>query len=327
MGGILGSGHESGMLPRAVTSGDCSRKRLRGWSVRITGNFGPLAIGVRVMRPALDRFIDLIRLSEQGSAIELGPRYEREALPWFRLIRDVGFLDIDARMSFEKAAAIVRRPNAGEPLSLSPVLESLQAEARATVRQMTEAERLVGLMYWMYVRQRKAETRRIAATFDELARELGVDAAVAARLVARGRDLNLVTYYRQPRPGKPDYYCLSAEGLAKVPDPWAVLQALGPEEGNPGRLAPAGSTAPGESATMRPVTNADVLDIFVSHSARDADIVQLLVVLLRSALNLPAATIRCTSVDGYRLPAGADTNAQLRQEVNNCNVLLGVISA
>src|SRR4051794_13584910 len=243
---------------------------------------------------------------EQGAAVELGPSYEREVLPWFSLIRDVGFVDIDARMSFEKAAAIVEHPNAGESFGLGPVLESLQTEARATVRQMSESERLVGLMHWMYVRQRKAETKRIAATLAEIGREFGVDADVAAGWVIRCRALDLVTFYRQPKQGKPDYYCLSAEGLAKLAEPWARLRAFGPEEGSPGRRAPAGATAPGESVTMRPGTKADVLELFVSHSARNADIVQLLVALLRSALNLPAAAIRCTSVDGYRLQAGAD---------------------
>jgi len=69
-----------------------------------------------------------------------------------------------------------------------------------------------------------------------------------------------------------------------------------------------------------------VITLFVSHSARDAQIVDPLVVLLRSALNLPAAEIRCTSVDGHRLPAGVDTDEQLRRDIVDCTVLLGVIS-
>jgi hypothetical protein len=67
--------------------------------------------------------------------------------------------------------------------------------------------------------------------------------------------------------------------------------------------------------------------IFISHSSRDVEIVSLLITLVRSALNLPAVQIRCTSVDGYRLPGGADTTAQLRHEVNEATVLLGVLSA
>ncbi|HVW15854.1 MAG TPA: toll/interleukin-1 receptor domain-containing protein [Mucilaginibacter sp.] len=68
------------------------------------------------------------------------------------------------------------------------------------------------------------------------------------------------------------------------------------------------------------------LDIFISHSSADVEIVKTLIDLLRSALPIPAAKIRCTSVDGYRLPAGASTDQVLRNEVNNCKVLIGAIS-
>lgn len=78
--------------------------------------------------------------------------------------------------------------------------------------------------------------------------------------------------------------------------------------------------------TESPPTEASVR-IFISHSSRDVEIVGLLITLVRSALNLPAVQIRCTSVDGYRLRGGADTTAQLRHEVNEATVLLGVLSA
>src|SRR5258705_11170241 len=67
--------------------------------------------------------------------------------------------------------------------------------------------------------------------------------------------------------------------------------------------------------------------VFISHSSRDARAAEALVQLLRAAFALSASEIRCTSVDGYRLPAGADTNAQLRREVNEAVTLLGIISA
>jgi len=69
------------------------------------------------------------------------------------------------------------------------------------------------------------------------------------------------------------------------------------------------------------------IEVFISHSARDADAAAALIRVLRSALVLPATAIRCTSVDGYRLPGGADTNSRLRQEVNEADALLGIISA
>jgi hypothetical protein len=69
-----------------------------------------------------------------------------------------------------------------------------------------------------------------------------------------------------------------------------------------------------------------ILKLFVSHSSRDVGIVTLLVDLLRSALKLSATEIRCTSIDGYRLPGGADTLNQLRREVHDAQAFVGVIS-
>lgn len=43
-------------------------------------------------------------------------------------------------------------------------------------------------------------------------------------------------------------------------------------------------------------------------------------------MKLSKAEIRCTSVDGYRLPAGANTDEQLRREVLEAPVLVGLIS-
>jgi hypothetical protein len=68
------------------------------------------------------------------------------------------------------------------------------------------------------------------------------------------------------------------------------------------------------------------IDIFISHSSRDREIAARLIELLRNALNIHADGIRCTSVEGYRLKVGADTNAQLRQEVHDAKVFIGLIT-
>lgn len=68
------------------------------------------------------------------------------------------------------------------------------------------------------------------------------------------------------------------------------------------------------------------IDVFISHSSKDADIAKALVLLLRSALNIPAERIRCTSVDGYRLRVGASTDDELRTEVRESRVFLGLIT-
>jgi hypothetical protein len=70
-----------------------------------------------------------------------------------------------------------------------------------------------------------------------------------------------------------------------------------------------------------------VVDLFISHSSRDIEVVRLVVRLLRGSLGLRATQIRCTSLDGYRLPAGAEFGSSLRTEVVEAKVLVGVISS
>lgn len=69
-----------------------------------------------------------------------------------------------------------------------------------------------------------------------------------------------------------------------------------------------------------------MVKIFISHSAKDSTTAEALAELLHSSLRLSKSDIRCTSVDGYRLPAGANTDEQLRREVLDCPVLIGLIS-
>jgi hypothetical protein len=70
----------------------------------------------------------------------------------------------------------------------------------------------------------------------------------------------------------------------------------------------------------------DNLKIFISHSKSDVQLATLVVELLRSALNLPAKDIRCTSVDGHRLPGGAEIDSQLRREIMGAKTVIGIIS-
>lgn len=66
--------------------------------------------------------------------------------------------------------------------------------------------------------------------------------------------------------------------------------------------------------------------IFVSHSSKDVDLAKALINLLKSALGLPANQIRCSSVDGYRLPVGVNTENKLREEVKAAKVVIGLIT-
>jgi hypothetical protein len=69
-----------------------------------------------------------------------------------------------------------------------------------------------------------------------------------------------------------------------------------------------------------------MVDVFISHSSEDSQLASQIVDLLRSSLNLAARQIRCTSLDGYRLPAGADTDKQLREEALAVRAFIAILS-
>jgi hypothetical protein len=69
-----------------------------------------------------------------------------------------------------------------------------------------------------------------------------------------------------------------------------------------------------------------MIDVFISHSGEDSRLASQLVNLLRASLNLSAQQVRCTSLDGYRLPAGADTDEQLREEALAAHAFIAILS-
>jgi hypothetical protein len=73
-------------------------------------------------------------------------------------------------------------------------------------------------------------------------------------------------------------------------------------------------------------TASEACRVFISHSSNDARLAERLVDLLRSALNLKAAEIRCTSVEGHRLPVGTPTDESLREEILKTEIFIGLIS-
>jgi hypothetical protein len=63
------------------------------------------------------------------------------------------------------------------------------------------------------------------------------------------------------------------------------------------------------------------IDVFISHSSRDSEVASALIDLICDGCNVQRSKFRCTSVDGYRLRAGANTNDSLRLEVTEARFL------
>lgn len=84
--------------------------------------------------------------------------------------------------------------------------------------------------------------------------------------------------------------------------------------------------SPGQRARVIENSRQSAIDVFISHSSKDAPIAKALVLLLKAALNISSGRIRCTSVDGYGLSAGAETDNQLRVELRESKVFLGIIT-
>lgn len=70
----------------------------------------------------------------------------------------------------------------------------------------------------------------------------------------------------------------------------------------------------------------NMIKLFISHSSKDQELVEKLIELLKNALCLSSSEIRCTSIDGYRLPGGANTNELLKSEVRDTKAFIGLIS-
>ena len=74
------------------------------------------------------------------------------------------------------------------------------------------------------------------------------------------------------------------------------------------------------------MTEQSNLKIFISHSSEDSDLAKAVINLIRSALGISAEKIRCTSVNGYKLRVGANTEEHLRKEIFETDILIALIT-
>lgn len=68
------------------------------------------------------------------------------------------------------------------------------------------------------------------------------------------------------------------------------------------------------------------MDVFISHSSKDASFVAALVRLLRLGLGLRAAQIRCTTIEETQFAQGADVDCSLRKEILESNSFIAILS-
>ena len=66
--------------------------------------------------------------------------------------------------------------------------------------------------------------------------------------------------------------------------------------------------------------------VFISHSNRDAELARALIDLLQAALPITGDDTRCSSLDGYRLPGGVSVDQQLRFEVHDAKLVIGLLT-
>jgi len=66
--------------------------------------------------------------------------------------------------------------------------------------------------------------------------------------------------------------------------------------------------------------------IFISHRSTDEGLAKKVRDLLMHAFHMRASEIRCTSVVGSKLPAGANSSAVLSREISACKVFIALLT-
>src|SRR5215213_2394251 len=70
-----------------------------------------------------------------------------------------------------------------------------------------------------------------------------------------------------------------------------------------------------------------MIKVFVSHSTQDEKLVSIIVNMLLAGLSLNKKEILCTSLPGFRLKLGADIYLRLREEIRDCEVIIGALTS
>ena len=107
-----------------------------------------------------------------------------------------------------------------------------------------------------------------------------------------------------------------------------VIAAEGKDVTDEFITGPPGSESPTYTVDRKDIVKEAIstMKIFISHSSNDVELAKLLIDLLRKSLNLRSTDIRCSSVDGYRLPGGISTDQMLRSEVHDAELVIGLVT-
>ncbi len=68
------------------------------------------------------------------------------------------------------------------------------------------------------------------------------------------------------------------------------------------------------------------IKVFISHSAGDKALAKGLVECIEACISVPDKAIRCTSVPGYKLAPGAVSDDELRDNLEECQVVIGLLT-
>lgn len=72
--------------------------------------------------------------------------------------------------------------------------------------------------------------------------------------------------------------------------------------------------------------NLDFTEIFISHSNKDAQLAQAIVDCLYACMDLEQESVRCTSVPGHTLSPGDVADEVLRENLERCKVVIGLVT-
>jgi len=77
---------------------------------------------------------------------------------------------------------------------------------------------------------------------------------------------------------------------------------------------------------QRDNTTTPSITIFISHSKQDEELAEAFVMFVHDVIIIDPSEIRCTSVPGYKLNISAHISVALRDELEGCSIVIGVIT-